>query len=167
MDFTIQSRKYSHSILCIPSRRESFWKKADIILSIECILSFFEWISQFFIIHLNNENLFDWNKTEKERYDYVPGEYNSVYRMYSVFEWISQFAACLDNPSKRWESFRLKESKEEVSNECILFRMDFTIRVETIVILYIPSKRESFWKKADIILSIECILSFSNGFYNS
>ena len=155
---------------CIPSRRESFWKKADIILSIECILSFFEWISQFFIIHLNNENLFDWNKTEKERYDYVSGEYNSVYRMYSVFEWISQFAACLHNPSKRWESFRLKESKEEVSNECILsFSNGFhnSCRNYSHSILYIPSKRESFWKKADIILSIECILSFSNGFYNS
>ena len=68
--------------------------RADIILSIECILSFSNGfynsqrieniLIRFFIIYLNNENLFDWNKTEKERYNYVPGEYNSVHRIYSV-----------------------------------------------------------------------------------
>ena len=86
--------------------------QANIILSIECILySNGFYISQrVFIIHLNYDNLFDWKKAKKERYDlprecilsFSNGFHNSC-RNYSH--------SILHNPSRRRESFRLKQNR--------------------------------------------------------
>ena len=86
--------------------------QANIILSIECILysNGFYNSQRVLIIHLNYDNLFDWKKAKKERYDlprecilsFSNGFHNSC-RNYSH--------SILHNPSRRRESFRLKQNR--------------------------------------------------------
>ena len=85
-------------------------QRYDIILSIECILSFSNGFHNSQRVFIIQTRIF--SKESRDTINYVSGEYNSVHRMYSVFEWILYFAACLHNPSKLRQSFRLKESKE-------------------------------------------------------
>ena len=145
--------------------------QANIILSIECILysNGFHNSQRVFIIHPNDENLFDWKKAKKKCQTTV----FCLFRM--------DFTIRVETIVIRFFIFHPDENLFErkqilfcPSNEFSRFRMNFIIRnVENIVIrffiIYLNNKNLFDWKKAKerYDLPSECILLFSNGFHNS
>ena len=133
MDFTIQSRKYSHSILLYSIQTRIFLKESRYYSVHRMYSLVFEWILQFVACLIYSHSILHNLSKQREsfRLKKSKGEVRFAKRMYFVvFEWISQFAACLHNPSKRRESFRKKAEVRYNSvyrMYSVIFRMDFTI----------------------------------------